>query len=483
MAPYWGAALPPLGILYLAGYLEKAVPGLQTKATDGLLHGMDHTLAEIREFRPDVLCVSFYTGSALGAYALINRAKEEFPMMEVIAGGPHATAVPEDVLTRSAANVVVRGEGEVVLARILERQLARGTLEPADLAGIAGIVYRGLLGQIHQTSTAPHVIDLDQLPYPAWHLLPLSDYHGYHLCKQSPEYPILFSRGCPFDCVFCPNEHWNLSTPRVRFRSARNIADEMEILHKDYGIREFHNLADELNNHPRLALETCDEIRRRKLGVTWKTLLRPEPVTEELARHMAESGCWLASLGIETGNAETLVGVRKHFTHAQVEETCRLLKQYGIKVQGLFMLFNVWEQDGELRVEDAAMSKKTVEYAARLLDRRLLDHTGWSITAPYPGSELHEIACRHGLIKPELADQWDDWTVRDLFVMQLPGVSQREQIRVYRSSFLLSGKTSIEGRGIRLSDLALSAKTGMAIARYELSTMLGRRQPPTRGRQ
>jgi radical SAM superfamily enzyme YgiQ (UPF0313 family) len=404
---------------------------------------------------------------------LINQAKEEFPDMHVIAGGPHATALPEDVLNRSATDVVVRGEGEVTLKNVVLCQLERGGLDPADLQEISGIVYRTPSGQIHQTNIAPYVVDLDSLPFPAWHLLPFSDYRGYHLCHQLPEYPILFSRGCPFDCVFCPNAHWNLTTPRVRFRSPRNIADEMAMLCQQYGIREFHNLADELNNHPRLAIEICDAIKERRLGVTWKTLLRPDPVTEDLARHMAESGCWLASLGIETGNAETLTGVRKHFTHAHVEDACRVLKKYGIKVQGLFMLFNVWESEGELLVEDAALSKRTVEYAARLLDQGLLDYTGWSITAPYPGSELFDIARRHGLLKSSIADQWDDWSVRELLVMDLPGVSVRDQIRVYRSSFVLSGKTSIKGGGMRLTDLALSAKMALTIARYELSAMLG----------
>ena len=480
-AAVWDAALPPLGILYLAAYLHQTRPDVELKATDGLLHGMDGTLAQVRSFGPDVLCVSFYTGAALGAYELIKRAKQECPEMIVIAGGPHATALPGEVLTCSAADVVVRGEGEHTLTTLITLLLDEGKLTADILPSVRGISFRDHDGSIRVTCNPKHLLDLDEIPFPAWHLLPISDYRGYHLCKQTPEYPILFSRGCPYDCVFCPNEHWNLSKPKVRFRTPKNIVDEMEELVRTYGIREFNNLADEFNNHPHIAPEICAEIKRRKLNITWKTMLRSDHMNDELVREMADSGCWLASLGIETGNPETLASIRKGFTHEQVENACHLLKKYGLKVQGYFMLFNAWEEDSELCFEDAAMSRNTIRYAQKLFSERLLDYMGWSVATPYPGSELYWIAVRHSLIRPELAGRWDDWGQNALFVMKLPGVDELEQARVLRSAQTLGAKASLVREGVRLVDIPMMGRTALQTLRTELAAALHRTRSSSEG--
>jgi radical SAM superfamily enzyme YgiQ (UPF0313 family) len=250
--------------------------------------------------------------------------------------------------------------------------------------------------------------------------------------------------------------------------------DEMAELAHTYGIREFNNLADELNNHPTIALGVCQEIKRRKLGVTWKTMLRADHVTEELVRAMAESGCWMASLGIETGNPATMVGIKKRFTHEQIESACRLFKKYGLKVQSYFMLFNVWEDNGDLRFEGIGLSANTVQYAERLFNMGLLDYMGWSVATPYPGSELYQIALRHELIKHELVEHWDDWNQKVLFIMRLPGVSEDDQIRVLSKAQMLGAKASFLRQGIRLADLPMMFKTAIHTLRTEVQLTLSR---------
>lgn len=473
MAPLWEAALPPLGVLYLASYLQKSVSGIDLRVTDGLLRGMDQTIEEVRAFGPDVLCVSFFTGSALGAYHLINKLDAEIPNLYVIAGGPHATALPQDTLLKSSTDVVVRGEGEQVLAELVKFLVKSGKPSPDDLQMIQGVAF---LNREHKLIMTPSPFlepDLDKYPFPSWDLLPINEYRGYHLCKQTPEFPILFSRGCPHDCVFCPNEHWNLSKPKVRFRSPQNIVNEMDELVMNYGIREFNNLADELNNHPKVALEICNEIKRRKLGVSWKTMLRSDNVPEDLVRAMAEAGCWLVSLGIETGNPETMIGIKKHFSHEQIETACKLFKKYNMKVQGYFMLFNAWEEREKLYFEDCSVSMNTVNYAQRLFDAGLLDYMGWSVSTPYPGSELYQIAVRHNLIKPHMVDQWDEWAQNELFVMKFPNCSETDQIRVVRKAQTLGAKASIFRNGLRLKDIPMMTKTAIHTIRTEFSSRFG----------
>ncbi len=466
------SAAPPLGILYLASYLRTAAPEVELSAVDGFMLGMEQTLANIRSFGPDLLCVSFYTGSACGAYALINQVKSEYPEIQVFAGGPHASALPEDVFTNSRTDVVVRGEGEKPLVVLVRHLLAGQELDSELLSGIPNIAYLDRQNCLQVNPATAFVQELDSIPFPAWDLLPIQRYRGYFLSRQTPELSVLFSRGCPHDCVFCPNEHWNLVKPKIRFRSPKNIVDEIEELVRSYGIREVLNLADEFNNHPVLAPEICNEIKKRKVGITWKTMLRPDHVPESLARSMAESGCWLVSLGIETGNSETLNGIRKHFTHEQVEQVCRNLKKYGIKVQGYFMLYNAWEENGALRFEDSRMSRQTIAYAERLFSQGLLDYMGWSVTVPYPGSELYNIANRHGLIPSAREGQWDEWAQMGLFVLSYPGVDVLEQARVLRKAQILGTKAALFRNGIRIKDIPLMLGSAVETIRNEISSRI-----------
>lgn len=473
IAPLWEAALPPLGVMYLASYLRKEEPWIDLRVTDGLLRGMHQTIEDVKAFGPDILCFSFFTGSALGAYHLINKLNAEIPNLFIIAGGPHATAIPQDTLTKSKASVVVRGEGEQILTELVRFYAKRGKPSSDDLLSIQGIAFLNKNNQLIITPSPSLEPNLDKYPFPSWDLIPIKEYRGYHLCQQKPEFPILFSRGCPHDCVFCPNEHWNLSKPKVRFRSPQNIVKEMEELVRNYGIREFNNLADELNNHPKIALETCNEIKHRKLGISWKTMLRSDNVTEDLVLAMAESGCWLVSLGIETGNPDTLVGIKKHLSHEQIETSCKLFKKYDLKVQGYFMLFNAWEESGKLLYENCAKSMNTVNYAHRLFDEGLLDYMGWSVTTPYPGSELYQIAIRHNLLKPQMEDQWDEWAQNELFVMKFPNCSETDQIRVVRKAQTLGAKASILRNGLRLKDIPMMTKTAIFTIRTEISSWHG----------
>lgn len=290
---------------------------------------------------------------------------------------------------------------------------------------------------------------------------------------------MMISRGCPADCTFCANFHWKLSKPFLRVRSPKNVVDEMEHLCRQ-GYREVQDMSDEFNNHPRNAIAICREIIDRGLDITWKTCLRAHPLPEELVQVMAQSGCWLVNLGIESSNAETLRGIKKLVTLEQVEKACKLLKEYGIKVQGLFMLFNVWEQDGELQYESVEMTKNTLRFAKRLIDQGLLDYIGWSITTPYPGSELYEIACRYSLIKEGLVENWDAWISNDPFVMQLPGVTQAEMTALKRQGSLLRAKCILRSGHFGLKDLGLFGRKAAKVFLSEISARFEKRNLPQR---
>ena len=446
---------PPLGALYLASYLRARVPGVEVKVTDGCRIGYENTLKEIRRFAPDIVGISFYTTGAYGAFRLTQDLKKEFPAMTVVLGGVHATALPEESLNASGADMVVSGEGEEVLCRIVKARLAgKSNAECRDIPGV-GMKLDGVFA-----GNAPHkfISPLEDIPVPAWDLIDLKAYKGWYLTKRTPEMEMLFSRGCPYNCSFCSNIVWKSSAPALRLRSAKDIVDEMESLNKKHGINEIFDVSDELNNSIPHALEICREIKKRNLGIAWKTQLRVQPVTEELAAALAESGCWSVHLGIESGNQATIDGVEKCIRISEIENTCRILKKHNIRIFALLMLFNVWEKDGALRYEGAAETDNTLNFAWDLVRRGLIDYIGSSVTTPYPGSRLYDIALRHNIIKPSYLKNWEKWQTDSLFVLNLPGVEDKDRRRIKLKGEFIRVFCLLKNQGFKWKDIIVFAK-------------------------
>ncbi|MFH1849755.1 MAG: radical SAM protein [archaeon] len=457
---------PPMGILYLAGYIRDRVPKTAVKITDGLLLGYEETVKDIISFTPDMLCISYVTLVATDAYKLIDQIKSQNPRIVIITGGPHATALPKEAIEESRADITVIGEGEETL-RELVVNFKGAAVE--NLSAIKGIVYRDnnipVVNEIR-----PYITDIDSIPVPAWDLVNINNYRGWFLFKQKPEASIFMSRGCPFDCTYCSNQVWNCSSPKLRLRLPAKVADEFEYLHKRFGFKEFFDNSDEFNNDISNANNICKELVKRNLKISWKTQMRAAPISEELVANMKEAGCWYVHLGIESVNPKTVKGIRKYITREQVIHACKLLKKYDIKILGLFMFNNVWETKGKLEFETVEDSKKTLRFARMLVRKRLLDFIAASITTPYPGSELYDIAVRHKLIKPKYHKKWDKWLREDYFIMKLPGVDESQQARLRTKAYLTQFMCMVRSGNIGIKDAGYFLHKGLQFVKNELST-------------
>lgn len=462
---------PPLGILYLAAYLRDKIKGLELRAIDGPRKGFQYALDKIKEFNPDMLCVSYYTTTSLGAYEMINLLKEYNPKLLVIGGGHHVTALPGEALKRSKMDIEVYCEGEATLTELVKEHIKYRDLSKLDLSKIKGIGYIEN-GKLRITQPRPFIEDIDSIPFPARDLIDMNEYHGWYISKQNPQARVIFARGCPYRCTFCSNKVWNRPESRVRIRSAKNIADELGMLKKEYGIKEFFDDGDELNINIKRAIEICNEIKIRNLGMTWKCQLRCNNLPEELIKAMAEAGCWYVHLGIESGNQRTLNGIKKAITLKQAEDACQLLKKYKIKTLALFMLFNVWEEDGKLTYEGVEETNHTLRFAKKLLKNKFVSFISSTQTQPYPGSELYNIAQRHNLIKDSLKGNWDAWLSNDMYVMQLPGVKESEMAAMRSKANLIIAIQLLRSGNISLKDLSFFVRKGFKLIDDNLKAYL-----------
>ena len=455
---------PPLGILYLAGYLRKYLPKLELKATDGLLLGLHDTFNEVTRFGPDIVFISFITPCAQGAYELVRQLKEHDNSLVVVMGGPHATALPYEAFAMSPCDIVVSGEGEQTSLELVSALIRKKTL-----AGIDGLYWKNN-GEVVANNPRKFITDLDDIPFPARDLINMKDYQGWFVTQNTPETIILSSRGCPFDCTFCSNVIWKSSKPWLRVRSPKNIVDEIEYLKKNYSIGEIFDNGDEFNNNPAHGIAVCKELISRDLNITWKAQLRAHPLPKELVKLMAESGCWYVHLGIESGNQRTLDGIKKHITLEQVEQACTLLKKYNIKVFGLFMLYNVWEDDECLQYEDTQDTLKTLAFAKRMVDRGLLSYVSSTIATPYPGSKLFEIARKHSLFQPGIDHDWERWLTEDDFIMNLPGVTRKAAGNIYFRASVLRAYCFLKSGNWKLKDVPLFANKAFHAIRIKLGS-------------
>lgn len=460
---------PPLGLLYLISYCRQFIADIEWKVTDGDLIAYEKTLREVRRFQPDVIGFSLHSMGVFGAYKLINQIKEESPDTFVIVGGPHATALPREVLQRTKADVVVIGEGEETFLELM-RHVNDGVPEMKDISGI--FFRRGK--EFVPTGPRSAIGNLDSIPFPARELIDLDKYPGFVVTKGKPETYYISSRGCPFHCVFCADAVWWHHTPVMRFRSPKNVVDEVEMLVNEYGMKDLYDQCDEFNPSLIVADKLCDEFIARDLDVSWKVQMRADKVTENLAEKLAKAGCWLVSLGIESGNQETINGVKKFITIDQVVNACKTLKRHGIKVFGLFMAFNAWEENGQLRYEGVQETRNTLHFAKSLIGQNLLDYMSWSLTAPFPGSKLYGIALKYNLIPKELLDGSEDWNNTWRLLLNLPKVTRKDWEAVKNEGSKLQAYCLLRNGNMNRMLFPLYFRRGIQISKLELRKVVGR---------
>ncbi|MEM1674771.1 MAG: cobalamin-dependent protein [Candidatus Bathyarchaeia archaeon] len=210
-----GIKAPPLGLAYLASVLEKN--GCEVKIIDALALGL--SLSQVRGAlnmdQPDIIGITASTPMIYDAYNVARVAKEVCPNSTVVLGGPHPTFLPMETLKECpSADIVCIGEGEETMVELTE-----AIRRKADLSRVRGIAFRTSDGKIVKTEPRPLIKDLDSLPFPAWHLLPMDKYTV--LGKKTVICHVMSSRGCPFHCIFCSSSR--IFGRKHRARSAKNV--------------------------------------------------------------------------------------------------------------------------------------------------------------------------------------------------------------------------------------------------------------------
>lgn len=294
---------------------------------------------------------------------LLRRLKARLPALRVIAGGPLLTWKPELALAHDVVDVVALGEPEDPCLRLLGGDLSQN------------VAYRGPDGAVIQ---APRVLvtDLDELPTPAWDLLPVSRY-VLPFALRNPCVAYRMSRGCVHGaCHFCPTNVYHPG--RARYHSAARVLHDLEAVVRGHGARQVVFRDQVFTGDRGLVEAVCAGLIERKLDLVWRVTTRVDLVDADLLRLMARAGLVQISFGLETPGAETLRRVGKGTTPELARRAVGYARDAGVEVTGLFIVG--LEGDGAPDAEGVA------DYAMRLG----LDLAEFNIPQVVPGTPWHQ---------------------------------------------------------------------------------------------
>jgi anaerobic magnesium-protoporphyrin IX monomethyl ester cyclase len=377
----------PLGIAYLGAVAEKA--GHEVKVIDCQAEKLTYEAfrARIARTPSEVIGVTATTLLYKSAMKLITIAKQIQPQAVTILGGSHGTFWDENALSEyPSLDIVVRREGEQTFIELLENlQNQHG------LRGLSGITYREK-DKITRNADRPFIEDLDSLPFPAHHLLPLKNlkHNGKIL------FPLVSSRGCVYWCDFC-------STVRMfgrsyRMRSAKNVVDEMQLVHDKYGVDQVTFYDDAFTVDRDRVMKICDELKDRKLDMIWDCGTRVDMVDRELMKTMHDAGCIAVWLGVESGSEIILGAMNKSI---KLDQT-RLAYKTAHEV-GLMTIANVvLGFPGE--------TEQTAHETIRFVKELDPDDIGFYVATPYPGTPMYEQVVKNGWLRVTDFDKYDTAT-------------------------------------------------------------------------
>jgi radical SAM superfamily enzyme YgiQ (UPF0313 family) len=249
----------PLGIGYLGAVCEKAGHDVTVIDCQAEKLGFDAFRKRIAQTDAEVVGMTSTTLTYTSALENARIAKEELPESTTILGGCHATFWDENALNECPSlDIIVRREGEITFLELLEKLKNKSSLND-----VKGITFRKSDGGIARNEDRPFIENLDELPFPAHHLLPLKSFH----VVGKTIFPLTTSRGCVYWCDFCTAVR--MFGRKYRMRSPKNVVDEIEHVHNKYGQSQFTFYDDAFTVDSQRVIQICDEIRRRKLAIHW----------------------------------------------------------------------------------------------------------------------------------------------------------------------------------------------------------------------
>lgn len=404
--------VPPLGIMYIASYMESK--GFHCDVLDCLVE--KYKVSDLKEYllknKYDLIGITCMTNSALDAFASAKVAKEACPDAVVVLGGVHPTALPEQTVKECPdADFIMVGEGEQTFV-----DLATCLQEGKNCNEVDGLAYWGKAeNKIRYTTPRTPIPDLDALPLPAYHKVPMDKYVP-HVTQyvDLPNYPILLQRGCPYQCTYC--DHGAVLGRKIRSLSVERAIENIRFLVENYGAKGIYFLDSVFTVRRDFIMKLLKELQNQDFKISFACNARADQLDIELLTELKKAGCWMIQIGIESGNIKSLELIKKaSYSSAfkpdpndpkgrpyllnKYEQEIRNCQKLGIQVMASYILGLPGETEEDVEV--------TINFAKKLATETAL----FFLPVPYPGSHLLTQAKEDGGLKENMS--WKDYSAVD----------------------------------------------------------------------
>ncbi len=343
-------SMPPIGLAYIAAALREA--GHEVSVVDGpgsaprnflnfkdiRVRGLpkEEIVQRIPEDSDVIGLGCMFTSNWVYVRELVKDIRDRFPQAKLIMGGEHVTGFPEFSLQQAPLDTVVLGEGEEIVARLLEH-----IEKDLPLAGLAGVAFRTAEGNIQVNPRHRRIKDIDSIAWPAWDLFDIRQYNEVnqpHGASQGRFMPMLATRGCPFQCTFCTSP--NMWTTEWIPRDYKNVVDEMQHYQQHYGTSDFQ--FEDLTAIVRKdwISSFCDEIVTRGMKITFQmpSGTRSESIDSEVAQKLKAAGCHEFAFAPESGDPRILEAIKKKVKLPAMYEAADNAMKAGINVGCFFII-------------------------------------------------------------------------------------------------------------------------------------------------
>lgn len=449
------AERPPLGLAYLAAVLERE--GHKIEILDLNVEKDQDTALLNGVKNADLVGISILTAMYNQSRNTIKKIIEIRPEVPIVVGGPHVTALTEEVLKENKVDVAVRYEGEETILELVNALECN-----EDLDKIKGIYYKKG-DQIFKNQDRPLIKNLDNLPFPARHLIKLDRY--INVISGRLAVTMMTSKGCPYRCVYCCKYEglgW-------RARSAENVLKEIDEVYHRYKTKFILFNDDTFAFDKQRVIDICNGLIDRKYDLKWICSTRVDTVDKEILEIMKKAGCWKIHFGVESGCPEIIEKIKKGITIKQVKEAFRLTDEIGLNTKAYFILGFPWD------------TRETVMETIKFSTQLPTDEIQYTVCIPYPGTPLWMEAIKDEVIS--LNDiNWDD------FVPLNPEIKNKvfftknlskEEIRsfrayAYRQAIKTVLKRKIVKRDFRYIYHILKEKKNLGLSKFLKSLILKR---------
>ncbi|MBU1131285.1 B12-binding domain-containing radical SAM protein [Patescibacteria group bacterium] len=397
---------PHIGLGYLASALKKK--DIICDVIDAKLERIDipEIVKRIIDKKAEIIGITAMTHEIRQAAKTAQEIKKINPHIFIIIGGVHATILPKETLeTLPVFDMVILREGEYSFPQVI-----RAIKNKANFSEIEGIAFRNKQ-EIICTPNREWIADLDSLDFPLWDIFP-----------RAKSYPLLTTRGCPFQCIFCMRPYGNI----VRERSVENVVEELEQTVTKFKPKTINFYDETFGVNKNRAFDIMNSIIKRGLHqkVKWYAYTNVNVADFDLIKKMKEAGCYMVGFGAESGNEKIIKRIKKNINLDKLKQLVDYAKKLEMITQAYFILGHPYE--------NIKTANDTINFASSLNSSL----TAIGIMVPYPGTQIYEMAVKGEGGYRLISNDWQDFNKQIGNALELDSLTRAELEKLQLKGYL-----------------------------------------------